>query len=216
LKLNPEQQTAVTHTKGPLLIFAGAGSGKTRVITNRIVHLVEREKVEARKIVALSFTNKSAKEMASRVRKMLPRGRLKGIELSTFHSLGLKMLKKYIEKLGYGLPFTLQTPGDLEFIISDVLKSKKLNPKDFPPKQILSGISRIKNTGESYIEYLQNTPGDINLATLHVYEKYAKILKDLNSVDFDDLILLPMKLLSEFEDVRRHYHGRYSMSLSNS
>ncbi|MCB1156468.1 MAG: UvrD-helicase domain-containing protein [Leptospiraceae bacterium] len=207
--LNREQREAVHHVHGPLLIFAGAGSGKTRVITNRIANLIEKSHAKGSEIVALSFTNKSAREMAERVRKMVPRGRLKGIELSTFHALGLKILKKYIEKLSYKSPFNLQTPNDLESIVGELLKEIKVDPKKLPPRLIIPVLSRIKNTGTSYIKRVEENGDEAELIGIRVFEKYEKVLKNLNSIDFDDLILLPMKLLREYKDVQEYYHNRY-------
>lgn len=130
MELNPDQKSAVQHVHGPLLVFAGAGSGKTRVITNRIANLIEREKVAAGQIVALSFTNKSAREMEHRLRKMMDRKSLRGIVLSTFHSLGLKILKEHIEVLGYSPNFLLLNANDQEALVIQLLKNKKLDPKD--------------------------------------------------------------------------------------
>ena len=125
MKLNNEQLEAVQTTEGAVLIFAGAGSGKTRVITNRIVRMIEDLHIDPKRIVALSFTNKSAKEMKERIHKMVNRKRTRGLELSTFHALGLKICKLHLEKLGYKTPFLLETPNDLEIIISDILKNIK-------------------------------------------------------------------------------------------
>lgn len=209
MKLNSEQETAVRHLEGPLLIFAGAGSGKTRVITQRIVHLIKKHNIPPSSIVALSFTNKSSREMKERVRKLLNKKETRGITLSTFHSLGLNMLKKHIEKLGYHNPFILQTPGDLESLISDLLKQRKIDPKEIQPKVILSGISRIKNMGESYKNSLEFSLKETDKIAFELFDEYTKALKSLNSVDFDDLILLPMQILREFPDVREHYHRRH-------
>ena len=148
MDLNREQIEAVNSTNGPLLIFAGAGSGKTRVITNRIIRMIEDLHVDPRKIVALSFTNKSAREMKERIYKLIGRKKIKGIELSTFHALGLKICKLHIEKIGFKTPFLLQTPNDLEIIISDILKKYKIDSKLFPIKQILSQLSYYKNSGK--------------------------------------------------------------------
>lgn len=126
MKLSPEQEKAVCHVNGPILIFAGAGSGKTRVISNRIAHLIESVGVPAGKIVALSFTNKSAREMEERVRKMIPKQKLKGIVLSTFHSLGLNILKKHIGLLGYKQPFLLMNQNDQEGFLTTLLIANKI------------------------------------------------------------------------------------------
>ncbi|MCB1193492.1 MAG: UvrD-helicase domain-containing protein [Leptospiraceae bacterium] len=209
MQLNQEQLTAVRHVNGPLLIFAGAGSGKTRVITNRIVHLIQKEGISAGKIVALTFTNKSAKEMQTRVKKMITKPLLRGIEISTFHSLGLKILKKHPEEIGLKFPFVLQTPYDQESIINDLLKSKKIDPQSYPSKAILSHFSRIKNTGEEYIAKLSVSPIEIDLISLQLFENYCHVLKELNSVDFDDLILLPTNLLTNNKQVRQYYQTKF-------
>lgn len=209
MKLNPEQEAAVRHFEGPLLIFAGAGSGKTRVITNRIVYLIQKKKVDPKQIVALSFTNKSSKEMKDRVRKLLNKKESRGLTLSTFHALGLNILKKFIDKLGYHNPFILQTPGDLEGIIQDLLKQRKIDTKTFPPKLILSHISRIKNMGEEYKKSLEYSEKEVDHIALDVFPEYVEGLKNINSVDFDDLILLPMRILKDFPEVREYYHKHF-------
>lgn len=205
LRLNKEQEEAVRHKDGPLLIFAGAGSGKTRVITNRIQHLITNHHVEPKKIVALSFTNKSAREMKTRIRSMIPRNKTKGLELSTFHALGLKICKAKIEALGYKLPFSLLTPNDLELIVLDLLKSKKIDPKAFPIKSILSRISLRKNTGALDVESWD----DMNQVVDVIFEDYETLLKEMNSMDFDDLILKPNELFEKFPEIKEYYNNRY-------
>jgi DNA helicase-2/ATP-dependent DNA helicase PcrA len=210
LKLNPEQEIAVKHKEGPILIFAGAGSGKTRVISNRIVHLVKKREVEPSSIIALSFTNKSSKELRERVLSMVPRKELRGIVLSTFHSLGLQILKKDIEKLGYHKHFLLQTPSDIESILVDILKQKKIEFKEIPIPVIQSHISKLKNMGEKYKDYLESNPSESGMIALSIYEDYNQVLKNINSIDFDDLILLPIRLIKEFEEVKEYYHKKYN------
>ncbi|WP_167882120.1 ATP-dependent helicase [Leptospira semungkisensis] len=207
--LSPEQQRAVQTVQGPLLIFAGAGSGKTRVISNRIAHMIQDHHIPAGKIVALSFTNKSAKEMGERVRKLIPRNLLKGIALSTFHSLGLGILKKHIEKIGYKQPFLLLNQADQEGLVTGMLVAQKLEPKRPQVMEVLSKISRIKNSGPEYLEMMRTsiTEGDLLAASL--FQQYQDTLKEQNSIDFDDLILLPSRLLLEFEEVREEYHKKY-------
>lgn len=209
MKLNREQEQAVNHVDGPLLIFAGAGSGKTRVITNRIANLIQKKGVRGNEIVALSFTNKSAREMAERVRKMVNKKKLRGIELSTFHALGLKILKRYIEKLGYKHPFNLQTPADLEVVLVDLLKAKKYDPKEVDSKIILSTISRIKNANRTNLADFLNSADENRIIAAEIYEEYLQILYKMNSVDFDDLILLPMRLLQEDTEVSDYYHKKF-------
>ncbi|TGM79003.1 damage-inducible protein [Leptospira levettii] len=211
MKLNAAQMEAVSTIQGPLLVFAGAGSGKTRVITNRIAHMVEGVKIPASKIVALSFTNKSAKEMAERLRKMVPREKLKGITLSTFHSLGLKILKEHITKLGYNETFLLFNGTDQEAFVSDLLKSKRLDPKKVPPKEILRRISYAKNTQVHPKD--NGLTGEFDLVAAEVFSLYEEGLKEKNAIDFDDLILLPKRLLAEFPEIAVYYQRKHEYFL---
>ncbi|EMF84103.1 UvrD/REP helicase N-terminal domain protein [Leptospira weilii serovar Topaz str. LT2116] len=209
MKLSSEQEKAVNHVNGPILIFAGAGSGKTRVISNRIVHLIENVGVPAGKIVALSFTNKSAREMEERVRKMIPKQKLKGIVLSTFHSLGLNMLKKHIEFLGYKQPFLLMNQNDQEGFLTTLLIANKVELKKAKVSEILGKISRIKNSGPAYREYLDSSLLESDQIANLIYDSYQATLKEQNSLDFDDLILLPGILLRDFAEVREEYHKKF-------
>ncbi|PJZ52693.1 ATP-dependent helicase [Leptospira adleri] len=209
MKLNPEQEKAVRHVDGPILIFAGAGSGKTRVISNRIAHLIENAGVSAGKIVALSFTNKSAREMEERVRKMIPRQKLKGIVLSTFHSLGLNILKKHIGLIGYKHPFLLLNQNDQEGFVTTLLIANKVELKKTKVSEILGKISRIKNSGPSYREYLDSSLVESDQIANLIFDSYQTSLKEQNSLDFDDLILLPGVLLKEFAEVREEYHKKF-------
>ncbi len=204
MDLNREQIEAVNSINGPLLIFAGAGSGKTRVITNRIIRMVEELHVDPRKIVALSFTNKSAKEMKERIYKLIGRKKIKGIELSTFHALGLKICKLHIEKIGFKTPFLLQTPNDLEIIISDILKKYKIDSKLFPIKQILSQLSFYKNSGKK-----KDESSEWSLLIDRIYEDYNSTMRGMNALDFDDLILKPIEIIKSSEDVRHYYHNKF-------
>jgi DNA helicase-2/ATP-dependent DNA helicase PcrA len=213
MKLNPAQMEAVNTVEGPLLVFAGAGSGKTRVITNRIAHMIQKRHITAGHIVALSFTNKSAKEMSNRLRKMIPREKLKGIILSTFHSLGLKILKEHITKLGYHETFLLFNSGDQESFVSELLKIKKLDPKKVPPKEILRRISYAKNTLGHSKNVNLDAVDEFNLIAIELFPMYEEGLKEKNAVDFDDLILLPKRLLQEFPDVAESYHKKYQYFL---
>ncbi|MCL8266263.1 ATP-dependent helicase [Leptospira weilii] len=209
MKLSPEQEKAVNHVNGPILIFAGAGSGKTRVISNRIAHLIENVGVSAGKIVALSFTNKSAREMEERVRKMIPKQKLKGIVLSTFHSLGLNMLKKHIGFLGYKQPFLLMNQNDQEGFLTTLLITNKVELKKAKVSEILGKISRIKNSGPAYREYLDSSLLESDQIANLIYDSYQATLKEQNSLDFDDLILLPGILLRDFAEVREEYRKKF-------
>lgn len=209
MELNPNQMEAVRKVEGPLLVFAGAGSGKTRVITNRIAHMIQNQKIQASKIVALSFTNKSAREMESRLRKMVPRTSLRGIILSTFHSLGLKILKEHIDKLGYSNHFLLLNSNDQEALLIQLMKAKKWNPKDFPPKEIIRRISLVKNTKNIYLDRLYESSNELDIVAREIYPNYIDSLKDTNSLDFDDLILLPSDLFHKFPEIAEMYHKKF-------
>ena len=204
MRLNRDQLDAVNTIEGSVLIFAGAGSGKTRVITNRIVRMIEELHIDPKRIVALSFTNKSAREMKERIHKMVNRKRARGLELSTFHALGLKICKQYLEKLEYKTPFLLQTPSDLEIIISDILKKFKIDPKIFPIKHILSQISYYKNSGK-----LKTEDKNWSLVITNVITEYNIVMKGLNAIDFDDLILKPIEIMEKFPEVKEYYNKKY-------
>lgn len=204
---------AVNTIQGPLLVFAGAGSGKTRVITNRIAHMIQNKDISAGKIVALSFTNKSAKELAERLRKMVPREKLKGIILSTFHSLGLRILKEHIAKLGYHETFLLFNGGDQESFVSELLKIKKIDPKKVPPKEILRRISYAKNTMGLSRNASLDVSEEFSLVAQELFPMYEDGLKEKNAIDFDDLILLPKRILQEFPEVAEAYHKKYQYFL---
>lgn len=204
MNLNQEQKEAIYHEEGPLLIFAGAGSGKTRVITNRIERLITVKKVDPKKIVALSFTNKSAKEMRNRLYSMVGKKNCRGIELSTFHSFGLKICKEHIERIGYKNPFTLQTPSELEIIINDILKKFKLDNKAYPPKMIISRISFIKNGGSGLSQY-----DEFGIVLQKIIEEYSEIMRGMNAIDFDDLILKPIQIMERFPDVVDNFESKY-------
>ncbi|WP_411823008.1 ATP-dependent helicase [Leptospira sp. 'Mane'] len=213
MKLNPAQMEAVNTIQGPLLVFAGAGSGKTRVITNRIAHMIQNKDISAGKIVALSFTNKSAKELSERLRKMVPREKLKGIILSTFHSLGLRILKEHITKLGYHETFLLFNGGDQESFVSELLKIKKIDPKKVPPKEILRRISYAKNTMGLSRNASLDVSEEFSLVAQELFPMYEDGLKEKNAIDFDDLILLPKRILQEFPEVAEAYHKKYQYFL---
>ncbi|TGN07924.1 ATP-dependent helicase [Leptospira ilyithenensis] len=213
MKLNPAQMEAVNTIQGPLLVFAGAGSGKTRVITNRIAHMIQNKEISAGRIVALSFTNKSAKELSERLRKMVPREKLKGIILSTFHSLGLRILKEHITKLGYHETFLLFNGGDQESFVSELLKIKKIDPKKVPPKEILRRISYAKNTMGLSRNASLDVSEEFSLIAQELFPMYEEGLKEKNAIDFDDLILLPKRILHEFPEVAEAYHKKYQYFL---
>ena len=210
--LNKEQKEAVLKTEGPLLILAGAGSGKTRVLTTKIAYLIEECGVSPQSILAITFTNKAAKEMKDRVFNMIG-AKAKGAQISTFHSFGVRILTDYYDKLGYDKNFIIMDSDDSLSIIKKILKNKGLDPKSYNPNGIRNQISSCKNemiTPESYSKFAL---GDYEQVVYETYREYETTLKDNNAVDFDDLLLLPIKLFKEHKDVLAKYQDRFQYIL---
>jgi len=208
--LNPEQKFAVECIQGPLLVFAGAGSGKTRVITHRIRNMIEHG-ISPATIVAVTFTNKSAREMKGRLSSMVDRKKLRGIVVSTFHSLGNRILQHEIHNLpGYRTPFSIITPDDaLQFLV-DIYRKLKLDPQEIKEDATPFLISLCKNSGLSPSAFADANPGRYGSETFfQIYTEYQKRLVDFNSVDFDDLILLPQRIFLEHPAVLDKYRKRY-------
>ena len=186
--LNEPQRRAVTTTEGPLLVLAGAGSGKTRVLTHRIAYLLEKG-VPAYRILALTFTNKAAKEMLERVNK-LAGDAASDAWVSTFHSSCARILRRDIEKLGYTRSFTIYDTDDQMRLVRDVLTELDLNDKMYPPREALSIISDAKNHMQTPKEWLQSQQGDFRSQKYaEIYTRYDDKLKKANALDFDDLLI---------------------------
>jgi len=200
MSLNPEQRAAAEHMHGPLLILAGAGSGKTRVITHRVGYLIDQG-IAPENILAVSFTNKAAGEMKERVAQIVGKKVASEVHLSTFHALGANLLRQYIDRIGYKKPFTILDAGDQLKVLKEVIEHADLDPHEIKPKEILPIISRGKNA------FCQ--PKDLKVMRLNPLVSYAQRLfrpymdacKALNAVDFDDLQTLPVKLFRENPDV---------------
>lgn len=206
--LNKQQVEAVRHIDGPMLVLAGAGSGKTKVLTSRIAYLIEQG-VSIDNILAITFTNKAAKEMKEREIKIIGYD-AKSIQISTFHSLGLKMIKENYARLGYKSNFVILDSDDTLTVVKKIMKDLNLNPKFYNPRDIRNKISSAKNElldPEAYskVEF------DSNI--IEVYRKYNKKLVINNSVDFDDLLILPIKLFREYPDVLKYYQDKYKYVL---
>lgn len=206
--LNKEQREAVMHINGPMLVLAGAGSGKTRVLTNRIAYLIENG-VMPENILAITFTNKAAKEMKERVLKLIGPS-ANSIQISTFHSLGLRILKENYSKLGYKSNFVILDTDDTLTVVKKIIKEMNLNPKFYNARDIRNKISSAKNELMSPQQYAKL---EFDQSIITVYEKYNKKLVINNSVDFDDLLLLPIKLFKEYPDTLRYYQDRYKYVL---
>ncbi len=202
--LNPQQREAVKHVDGPLLILAGAGSGKTRVITHRVGYLIQQG-IAPENILAVSFTNKAATEMGERVAGLIGKTLAEKSHLSTFHSLGADILRRHIKRLGYRSSFNIIDQGDQTAIVKDIIKELKLDPKIVDPRAVLFIISRAKMAfcTPSQLKGFKLNP--MMPFAQRVFTHYESQLKGLNAVDFDDLICLPVKLFDEHEDVRQKY-----------
>jgi superfamily I DNA/RNA helicase len=208
-KLNPQQFLAVRHTEGPLLILAGAGSGKTQVITTRIVHLIRDKQVPAEKILAVTFTNKAAREMKERVLGMAGKSS-EGIVISTFHSLGVRILRRDIRALGFKPNFSIYSSSDQAGVLRQAMRERNIDPKQCDPDAILWRISGAKNRLVGPTEFKPTSDDRIELATASVYPRYQELLKGFNAIDFDDIIMLSVKLLQSTPAILDHWQQRFS------
>ena len=210
--LNEWQLEAVKTTNGPLLILAGAGSGKTRVLTYRVAYLINEEKIDPYNVLAITFTNKAAKEMKDRIIGILGSKAL-GIQISTFHSLGVLIVKENYEKAGYKNNFTILDSDDSLTLIKKILKELNLDPKMYNPKAIRNQISGTKNQLLTSKEYEKYAMTDFEKVVFKVYQKYEDKLLVNNSLDFDDLLMLPIKIFRKYPEVLKHYQERFKYIL---
>jgi len=210
--LNPVQQEAVLETEGPLLVFAGAGSGKTRVLTYRIAYLVQEKGVPPRNIFAVTFTNKAADEMRERVETLLGRS-AKGAWVSTFHSACARILRQHIELLGFKRNFVIYDQQDQERHLKAIMKELNLDFRMFSPRAIQAGIEHLKNEGMTPDQYSPNPYNIFQKRLALVYQRYQEDLKRNNAADFGDLLILVVILFRRFPEVLRSYQDlcRYVM-----
>lgn len=206
--MNDKQREAVLATQGPVLIMAGAGSGKTRVLTHRIAYLIEAEHVMPWHILAITFTNKAAREMKERVDALLPDS-AKDVWISTFHALCVRILRREIEVLGYSRSFTISDSSAQLTLIKQIIKQKNLDPKKFEPRAILSAISRAKNNLMTPKDYLDSAKNVFEQVVGECYQVYQKQLQNNQAVDFDDLLLLTIKLFHQFPEVLQRYQSKF-------
>jgi DNA helicase-2/ATP-dependent DNA helicase PcrA len=202
--LNEPQREAVTHGEGPLLILAGAGSGKTRVLTHRIAFLIFTDQAQAGEILAITFTNKAAQEMRARVEGMLGHG-TRGMWLMTFHAACARMLRVEAERLGYTRQFTIYDQADARRLVKRCIEDLGLDPKRFTPVAVLGQISAAKNQLRDAAAYRQQVGSYFEQTVADVYERYERDLHRMNAMDFDDLLFRTVALLELFEDVRERY-----------
>ncbi|MGP1434429.1 MAG: ATP-dependent helicase [Catonella sp.] len=207
--LNPEQRKAVVHENGPLLILAGAGSGKTRVLTRRIAYLIKEYGVSPWNILALTFTNKAAKEMRERVNELLNE-EAGDIWVSTFHSACVKMLRRFIDKIGYDRRFNIYDTDDTKAVIKQVLKSLNIDSKKFSEKTCLNIISNAKNDFIDAEKFAANSSfGADKDVFARVYLEYEKRMKNNNALDFDDILVKTVELLQTDVDTLEYYQRRF-------
>ncbi|HKJ04650.1 MAG TPA: UvrD-helicase domain-containing protein [Geopsychrobacteraceae bacterium] len=206
--LNPQQREAVQHTDGPLLLLAGAGSGKTRVITCRIAYLLQQG-VAARQILAMTFTNKAAREMKERVEQMVGAHAAKGMTISTFHSLCVRILKAHIERLGFKKNFSIYAASDQQQLVRRLLKEEHSDSTSKDADQVLWQISDAKNRLIGPADFRSTGLNPVSHWTARVYPRYQKELKAYNAVDFDDLLMLVVRLLEDHSDLKDHYQQQF-------
>jgi len=207
--LNPQQKEAVLHTEGPLLVLAGAGSGKTRVLTHRIAYLIEEKGVSPYNILAITFTNKAAREMKERIENLIG-PRALDTWTGTFHACCVRILRREIDRLGFDRNFVIYDSSDQETLMKDCLNQLQYNEKNFPPKMVLAEISRAKDELIYPEKYALIAASDFRLSKIaKLYEMYQKRLKANNALDFDDIILHTIKIFSEYPEVLDYYQSKF-------
>lgn len=211
--LNDRQKEAVEYTDGPLLILAGAGSGKTRVLTYKMAYLLEQGLVKPWEILAITFTNKAAKEMKERVLRLVEND-ANSIWLGTFHSICVRILKREIELLGYTQDFNIFDEIDKEKVIRDIIKKLNLDDKKYPISLISYEISRAKDSMKTSLDYLRDNSGDFRKEQIaEIYRIYQETLKNNNAIDFDDIIMLTVKIFLENPDRLSYYQEKFKYIL---
>ena len=206
--LNPQQQKAVIHHGAPLLVVAGAGSGKTRVLTRRISYLMAAREVRPYEILAITFTNKAAGEMKERVTELV--GPVaKSMWVSTFHSACVRLLRQEIERLGYSATFSIYDSADSQKLISRVMETLNLDAKRYPPRQFQALISNAKNELQTPYQFLSAAQNQFETIVADVYTMYEKRLQQANALDFDDLIMKTVQVLQQFPEAKARFRSRF-------
>lgn len=208
-RLNPQQRQAVEATEGPLLIMAGAGSGKTRVLTHRIAYLIATRKAPPWAILAITFTNKAAREMQDRVSRLVGGSEGRDIWVSTFHSMCVRILRRDIERLGFNSNFSILDSTDQLSVIRNCMKEQNLDTKKFEPKAVQAAISTAKNELITPQQYEQKVGDYFEGIVAKIYSMYQKRLRHNNSLDFDDLIMKTIELFKEAPDVLDFYQKKF-------
>ncbi len=210
--LNDRQKESVLYNEGPLLIIAGAGAGKTKTLTTKIAYLIEELGVSPYNILAITFTNKAAKEMKDRINNLI--GSIaKKIQVSTFHSFGLKLLRENYNVLGYDSNFVIMDSDDSLSVVKKIIKDMNLDPKIYNPRAIRNKISSCKNELIMPKDYERFAASEYEQVIVKIYENYEKKLKSNNSVDFDDLLILPIQLFRKNKEILEKYQNLYKYLL---
>ncbi len=212
-ELNPKQKEAVLETDGPCLVIAGAGSGKTKVLTYKISYLMKEKNIKPWNILAITFTNKAASEMKERVQALVGDA-TDDIWLGTFHSICVRILRKFIDRLGYDTSFAIFDTTDQKTLIKNCMKELNIDSKLFTEKSILSEISNAKNDMLTPEKYEQRANGDYRKEIISkVYYLYQKKLKINNAIDFDDIINFTIQILSDNADILDYYSNKFKYVL---
>lgn len=207
--LNDRQNQAVRYTKGPLLLLAGAGSGKTRVLTHRVAYLIEEEEVNPYNILAITFTNKAAEEMRERVDRIVSFG-AQSVWVSTFHALCVRILRRFIDRLDYQTNFTIYDSDDQKAVVKNCLKKLNMDPKQYPERMIMAEISRAKEQFVSPSQYDREASGQYRkMQIARVYTEYQEKLKQSNALDFDDLLYKTVELFQFHPEILDNYQERF-------
>ncbi|APX73341.1 DNA helicase PcrA [Companilactobacillus allii] len=206
--MNTEQQEAVIATQGPLLIMAGAGSGKTRVLTHRVAYLIENKNVMPWHVLAITFTNKAAKEMKERISKLLGES-ANDVWVSTFHSLCVRILRRDIDKMGKSRSFTISDPSEQRTLMKQIVQRMNLDPKQYDPRAILGAISNAKNDLLTPADFAQNAKSPFEQIVANCYDAYAKEMEKNQAMDFDDLIMQTNILFEQCPDVLDYYQTKF-------
>ena len=211
--LNDKQYEAVINTEGPVLVIAGAGSGKTKVLTHKIAYLIQEKKVLPWNILAITFTNKAANEMKERIANLVGED-AKDIWMGTFHSICVKILRKHIDKIGFDSSFIIFDTSDQKSLVKKCLKELQIDDKQFSEKSVQAEISNAKNEMLEPDQYALKAHGDYRREKISaVYELYQKRLKENNSIDFDDIINFTIKIFNENPEILNYYSSKFKYIL---
>lgn len=212
-ELNPKQKEAVKNVEGPCLVIAGAGSGKTKVLTYKIAYLIQENGVKPWNILAITFTNKAAEEMRERAEGLIGNN-INDLWLGTFHSVCVRILRKFIDRIGFESSFAVFDTSDQKTIIKNAMKELNIDTKLFTEKSVLNEISNAKNEMLEPKEYIEKYSKDYRKGIIgKVYSLYQKRLKENNAIDFDDIINFTIKILMENPDVLDYYSEKFKYVL---